>query len=75
MVENLFNTKIKMFRSDRGREFDNTSLGAHFLEHGIYFRKSYPETQAQNGVPERKYRHLNEIACSCLIEVHMPATF
>jgi len=75
LVENLFNTKIKMFQSDGGREFDNTSLGAHFLERGVYFRKSCPETQPQNGVAEHKHRHLNEIARSFLVEAHMPATF
>ena len=63
-MENLFDTKIKMFQSDGGREFDNTSLGAHFLEHGIYFRKSCPETQSQNDIVELKHYHLNEI-CSC----------
>ena len=62
-----------MFQSDGGCEFDNSSLGAHFLDHGIYFRKSCPETQAQNGVAERKYRHLNEIARTFLIEAKMPA--
>jgi len=65
----------KMFQSDGGREFDNTSLGAHFLERGVYFRKSCPETQPQNGVAEHKHRHLNEIARSFLVEAHMPATF
>ena len=64
-----------MFQSDGGHEFENTSLGAHFLYHDIYFRKSYPDTQAQNGVAECRHRYLNEMAWAFLIEAHMPATF
>jgi len=64
-----------MFQSDSGREFDNTSLGDHFLDHGIYFRKSYPDTQAQDGVAKRKHHHLTEMARAFHIETHMPATF
>jgi len=44
-----------MFQNDGRHEFDNTQLGAHFLENGIYFRKSCPKTQAQNRVGERKH--------------------
>ena len=75
LVENMFNTKIKMFQSDGGRKFDTTQLGAHFLAYGIYFQKSCLETQAQNGVAECKGRHRNEIARSFLIEANMPASF
>jgi len=64
-----------MFQIDGGREFDNASLDDHFLNHDIYFRKSCPDTQAQNGVTECKYRHLIEMACAFLIEAYMPATF
>jgi len=32
LVENLFNCKIKMFQSDRGKEFDQTSMHALFLK-------------------------------------------
>jgi len=73
--EKYVNTKIKMFQSDDGHEFDDTQLGAHFLGHGIYFRKSCPETQAQNGVAERKHRHLNEIVRGFLIEANVPTSF
>ena len=75
LAKNLLNTKIKMFKSDGSHEFDNIYLGAHFLEHGIYFWKSCLKTQAQNGVVERKHRHLNTIAQAFLIEANMPATF
>jgi len=45
LVENLFNCNIKMFQSDRGLEFDNSSMKNHYLKHNIYFRKSCPDTQ------------------------------
>ena len=50
LVENLFNCKIKKFYSDEGKEFDQTSMHDLFLKYGIYFRKSYPNRQQQNGV-------------------------
>jgi len=36
--------KCSKLQSDGGREFENTQLGAHFLENRIYFQKSYLET-------------------------------
>jgi len=30
-IENLFNCKIKMLKSDGGKEFDQTSMHAYFL--------------------------------------------
>jgi len=63
LVEILF-----MFESNGGCEIDNTFLGAHFSEHGIYFPKSYPDIQAQNGVVECKHQDLNEMACAFLVK-------
>ena len=50
-----------MFQSDGGREFDNTPMGEKFTKHGIYFIKSCPDTQQQNGVAEHKHRHILEM--------------
>ena len=61
LVENLFNCKIKMFQSDGGQELSNSSMLMFFETHGIYFRKSCPDTQQQNGVAECKHWHVLEM--------------
>ena len=71
-VENLFNTAIVYFQSDGSREYDNLAFGTFLLQHGIYFRESAPHTQQQNGVNERKHRHIVETAPTFLIDAHMP---
>ena len=50
MVENLFNCKLKMFQSDGRREFENSPTLDLFHKRDIYFPKSCPHTQQQNGV-------------------------
>ena len=75
LVENLFDTKIKIFQSDGGREFDNSQFLTHFSKCGISFQKSCPDTQQQNGVVGRKHRHLIELARTMLIASHISARF
>lgn len=68
MVENLFSTKIKYFQSDGVKEPDNTPFHAYLVVNGIYFRKSAPHTQLQNGVVQRKHRHIVDVAETFLID-------
>ncbi|CAH9079866.1 unnamed protein product [Cuscuta europaea] len=75
LVENLFNTQIKIFQSDGGGEFVNTNMQQFFDTHGIYFRKSCPDTPQQNGVAERKHRHLLEITRTMLLQASIPSQF
>ncbi|CAH9063661.1 unnamed protein product [Cuscuta epithymum] len=75
LVENLLSRKIKFFQSDGGGEFDNIMFHTHFLKTGILFRKSCPDTPAQNGVAERKHRHLLELTRTMLIESSLPPSF
>ena len=49
LVENLFNSRIKMFRSDGGWEFDNSPMFSLFAKQGIYFCESHPDTHNKTG--------------------------
>ena len=60
MIENQFSSKIKIFRSDRGGEFTSNDFKTYLSQHGITYHLSYPYTPQQNGVVERKHRHLIE---------------
>ena len=60
MIENQFSSKIKIFRSDRGGEFTSNDFKTYLSQHGITHHLSCPHTPQQNGVVERKHRHLIE---------------
>ena len=68
LVENQFNTSIKMIRTDGGGEF-STKLLAKFLQaKGILHQKTCPYTPEQNGIVERKHRHLVETGLTLLTQ-------
>ncbi|KAG7572491.1 Ribonuclease H-like superfamily [Arabidopsis suecica] len=59
-VTNHYNAKIKIFRSDNGGEYTSHTFKQHLAKHGIIHQTSCPYTPQQNGVAERKNRHLME---------------
>jgi transposase InsO family protein len=80
-VENQHNIKIKLVRSDRGREYfgRHTPYGqvpgpfARFLqEKGIVTQYSMPEDSQQNGVAERRNRTLMDMVRSMLSYSMLP---
>ena len=63
-AENQLNTKLKIFQSDWGGEFRSFS---NFLDkYGIIHRVSCPHTSQQNGIVERKHRHVVELGLTLL---------
>lgn len=67
-VENLLNLKIKTFRSDGGGDFSSKAFTDFCSSNGTIHQFSYPHTPQQNGVAERKHRHL--IECSLTMQSH-----
>ena len=74
-VENQFDAKIKEFQSDGGGEFTSHALKKHFTDNGILHRVSCPYTPQQNGVAERKHRHLVELGLSMMFHSHSPLKY
>ncbi|CAJ2666701.1 unnamed protein product [Trifolium pratense] len=72
MVQNQFQTNIQVFRCDNGKEYFNTMLSDFFRENGIVHQSSCPNTPQQNGVAERKNRHLLEVARALLFASKVP---
>ena len=65
-VQTQFHTTIKIVRSDNGTEF--VSLQPFFTSCGIEFQRTCVYTPQQNGVVERKHRHILNVARSFLFQ-------
>ena len=68
LVHNQSGKKIKVLRTDNGKECVNKNLQQLCEECGIQMKHSTPYTPQQNGVVERKNRSLKEME-TCMIEV------
>ena len=53
-----FNTSIRILRGDNAKEYFYTSFSYFMSSHGILHQSSCAYTPQQNGVVERKNRHL-----------------
>lgn len=74
-VENQFNRKIKVFHSDGGGEFMSTTFRKHLIDNGIRHLLSCPATPQQNGIAERKHRHLTELGLAMLFHSKTPLKY
>ena len=75
MVQTQFGKIIRFFRSDNGGEFVNKILNSFFVDKGIIHETTCVGTPQQNGVAERKNRHILETARALLFENHVPQKF
>lgn len=75
MVTTQFHSFIQTLRSDNGGEFLSTTLTTFLATNGIIHHTSYPHTPEQNGVAERKHRHLIETTVALLHQAHLSTKF
>ena len=71
MIQNQFNAQIQVFKTDNAREYFNSHLESYLSHHGIIHTSSCVDTPQQNGVAERKNRHLLEVARALLFTSNM----
>ncbi|KAL0641218.1 hypothetical protein Bca4012_103077 [Brassica carinata] len=74
-VTNHYNATVKVLRSDNGGEYTSHAFKSHLAKHGIVHQTSCPYTPQQNGVAERKNRHLMEVARSMMYHANVPKRF
>ncbi|KAM1707920.1 hypothetical protein ACFX15_000941 [Malus domestica] len=74
MIENQFNTKVKVVRSDNGPEF---KLDTFYKLKDILHQTSCINTPQQNGVAVRKHMYLLNIAQAqaLLFQANLPKRF
>ncbi|CAH9113207.1 unnamed protein product, partial [Cuscuta epithymum] len=75
MVENQFGQRVKRVRSDNGVEFKTTFLSEYYKQRGIILETSCTDTPQQNGVVERKHRHILEVARALRFQSGLPIDF
>lgn len=74
-VQNQFDTRVKVVRIDNGSEFLSTSCQNLFIDNGIVHQRTCVYSPQQNGVVERKHRHLAQVARALLHHAGMPQRF
>ena len=67
MLKFALNSILRILRSDNAKEYFSTSFSSFMSSHGILHQSSCAYTPQQNGVAERKNRHLVETAHTLLL--------
>ncbi|KAK2988104.1 hypothetical protein RJ640_023853 [Escallonia rubra] len=75
MIHTQYNVRIQVLRSDNGGEYLSAELQQYLKAHGIIHQTTCSNTPQQNGVAERKNRHLLEVVRASLIEAHLPLSY
>jgi transposase InsO family protein len=72
MVEKEKGVNIKCLRSDGGGEYFSNEFSKYLKEHRIQRKYSCSYSPKQNGIDERKNRHIAEITRAMLNEKNLP---
>ncbi|KAI5317587.1 hypothetical protein L3X38_037294 [Prunus dulcis] len=72
LVQTQFNAKIQHFQSDGGGEYISKPFTDFLANHGMLHQFTCPYTPQQNGMAERKNRHVVETALTLLTAANMP---
>ena len=75
MIETQYNAKVRVLRSDNGGEYQSSDLQKYLEGHGIIHQTTCSNTSQQNGVAERKNRHLLEVVRASLIAAKIPISY
>ncbi|KAH9752394.1 retrovirus-related pol polyprotein from transposon RE1 [Citrus sinensis] len=68
-------TQIRVLHTDNGGEYMSTAIQQFLKSQGSVHQTTCVGTPQQNGVAERKNRHLLEVVRASLIQAHMPLSY
>ena len=72
MIHTQFGKSVKSLRSDNGREYVNHDMTKFLTKNGIVHEFTCVDTPQQNGIAERKNRHLLEVVRALLFQMSVP---
>ena len=75
IVKTQFCTIVRNIRSDNGAEYISNKFCSHLNRTGILQQLTCPWTPEQNGVAERKNRHIMFVVCRLLRGMCMPMSY
>ena len=76
MVKVHFNSTMQSLSSDNSYELGSSSEAQQFFsENGIFHQTTIPHTPQQNGVIERKYKHLLEVFRTQKYQTKLPLKY
>jgi len=73
-IKTQFNVSIHTLRCDNAKEYLSASFQTYIIHNGILHQTSCVDTP-QNGVAERKNRHLLETTGALLFHMNVPKSF
>lgn len=71
----VFLPQLQTIRSDNGSEFLSKQIQQWFHDNGIIHQRSCVATPQQNGLVERKHRHLLDVARALRFQANLPLSF
>ena len=74
-IHTQFHVFVQNLRSDNAKEYVSEQFQSFMLPNDILHQTSCVDTPAQNGVSERKNRHLLETTRALLFQMHLPKHF
>ncbi|RVW60135.1 Retrovirus-related Pol polyprotein from transposon TNT 1-94 [Vitis vinifera] len=74
-IKTQYDVSVKILRSDNGKEYVSNSFQNYMSHNGILHQTSCVDTPSQNGVAERKNRHLLETARALMFQMKVPKQF
>nr|KYP52269.1 Retrovirus-related Pol polyprotein from transposon TNT 1-94 [Cajanus cajan] len=72
LAEKQFQTPLKSVQTDGGGEFHPLTS---FLQHGIIHKLTYPYAHHQNGMVEKRHRHVVELGLAMIHHASLPLKF
>jgi transposase InsO family protein len=71
--EKQFDSIIKQFQSDNGGEYTSNQFKHYLSQNGIFHRLTCLHTSQQNGIAERKHRHVVKLGLTLLAQLGLPS--
>lgn len=72
LIMNQYNACVKIFRTDNGTEYLNREFDEYLSSFGIIHQTTCPGTSEQNGLAERKNKHLLDVTRSLMFAMNVP---